>query len=77
MSDAIDMMDRWLASMYSDASLSIADAKPDDATDRCYSDTGQVIASGDGVWDGVWNGKENGKCMDAYPIFSPDMQDFW
>lgn len=68
--DAIGMLDRWLENMRSDPTLSAADAKPVQATDRCYSDTGNIIAGGENVWDGVWNGKKNGKCMDEYPIFS-------
>ena len=68
--EAIDVLERWLENMRSDSSLTVIDAKPAQATDRCYSDTGQIIASGENVWDGVWNGKENGECMDNYPIFS-------
>ncbi len=70
MGDAIAVLERWLENMRSDPSLTVVDAKPADATDRCYRDTGQVIANGENVWDGVWNGKRNGACMDAYPIFS-------
>ncbi|MDH3747373.1 MAG: DUF6351 family protein [Gammaproteobacteria bacterium] len=68
--DAFDLLDRWLENIRADASLSAADAKPVDATDRCYTDTGQLIASGDGVWDGIWNKKKDGECMKTYPIFS-------
>lgn len=68
--DALDVLEHWLENMRSDSSLTVADAKPAQATDRCYSDTGQIIASGENVWDGVWNGKENGECMDKFPIFS-------
>ena len=50
--------------------LEKGNARPADATDRCYSGTGELIASGDGVWDGAWNGKENGACMDVYPMYS-------
>jgi len=68
--DAIDVLERWLENMRSDSSLTVIDSKPAQATDRCYTDTGQIIASGENVWNGVWNGKENGECMDNYPIFS-------
>jgi len=68
--DAIDLLERWLENMRADASVSVVDARPADATDRCYSGTGELIASGDGVWDGAWNGKENGECMDVYPMYS-------
>jgi len=68
--DAIELLERWLETMRADASLSVVDARPADATDRCYSGTGELIASGDGVWDGAWNGKENGACMNVYPMYS-------
>jgi len=68
--DAIDVLENWLEKMQTDADLSVVDARPTDATDRCYSDTGQIIASGDAVWDGVWNGKRNGECMTEFPIYS-------
>ncbi len=70
LAEAFELLERWLENMRADASLSAVDAKPEDATDRCYSDSGQIIADGEGVWDGVWNDRENGPCMDAYPIFS-------
>ena len=69
-SEAIAVLEQWLDNMRSDESISIADARPADATDRCYTDTGELIASGDTVWDGAWNGEENGECMDAYPTYS-------
>lgn len=68
--DAIELLDRWLEKMRADASLSVVAARPADASDRCYSDTGQIIASGDTVWNGAWNGKQNGACMKVYPIYS-------
>ncbi|MGI9284763.1 MAG: DUF6351 family protein [Pseudomonadales bacterium] len=68
--DAFSVLESWLEKRRSNPKLSIADAKPANATDRCYTQTGQIIASGDAVWDGVWNGKPNGRCMDEYPIFS-------
>lgn len=70
LADAIEVMDQWLANMRQDSSLSVVDAKPAHASDRCYRDNGELIASGESVWDGVWNGKDNATCMDEYPIFS-------
>ncbi len=70
LSDAINVLEQWLENMQSDAGLSVADARPTDATDRCYRDTGQLFASGDAVWDGVWNRKRDGVCMTKYPIYS-------
>jgi hypothetical protein len=68
--DAFDVLEQWLENMQTDAKLSIAEARPSDATDRCYTDTGLLHASGEEVWDGVWNGKRDGACMAKYPIYS-------
>jgi hypothetical protein len=68
--DALGLLERWLENMRADENLTIADARPSDATDRCYDDTGQLLASGSTVWDGAWNGKDDGVCMQEYPIYS-------
>ena len=68
--DAFDVLEQWLANIHADAKLSIAEARPPDATDRCYGDSGEIFASGNAVWDGVWNGKRDGACMVQYPIYS-------
>ncbi len=68
--DALELLDHWIENMRADASLSVVEARPVDASDRCYSDNGQIIASGDAVWNGAWNGKENGECMSVYPMYS-------
>lgn len=69
-SDAIEMLDRWIMGMQRLRTVDATAAKPEDARDRCYSDGGGIIASGDDVWDGVWNGKPDGACMTVYPIYS-------
>jgi len=68
--DALHLLERWLENMRADESLTIADARPSDATDRCFDDTGQLLASGSTVWNGAWNGKDDGACMQHYPIYS-------
>ena len=68
--DAIVVLEHWLENMRSDAELSVVDARPAEATDRCYDDTGLVIASGDSVWSGAWNEKDDGECMKRYPVYS-------
>ena len=68
--DALEMLERWIDNVHADASLSVVEARPVDASDRCYTDSGQIIASGNAVWDGAWNGKENGECMNVYPNYS-------
>ncbi len=68
--DAFGVLEAWLENRQADESLSVVAAKPDNATDRCYSDTGELIASGTEVWNGAWNGQENGECMQVYPVYS-------
>ena len=69
-SDALQLMERWLDNMRANDSLAVVDAKPADASDRCYSAEGDVIAEGPGVWDGAWNGKDDGACTKSFPPFS-------
>ena len=68
--DALNLLERWLDNMRADAELSVVDAKPVDATDRCYAADGRLIAEGDTVWNGEWNDKVPGECMQAYPPYS-------
>jgi hypothetical protein len=67
--DALGLLERWLENMRADENLTVADARPGDATDRCYDDTGQLLASGSTVWDGAWNGKDDGACTQHYPTY--------
>lgn len=59
--EALDLIDRWLTRK------SQGLGAPEDATDRCYSADGALLASGSGVWDGSWNGKPEGACTRRYP----------
>jgi hypothetical protein len=68
--EALDLMERWLENLRADKELSVVEAKPNDAADRCYADDGQLIAEGDSVWDGDWNGKPAGACTRAFPPYS-------
>ena len=68
--DALRLLERWLDNMRADESLSVVDARPASATDRCYSDSGDLIASGSTVWNGAWNGKDDGECMQRFPTYS-------
>jgi hypothetical protein len=66
---ALQMMERWLDNLRADETLSVAAARPANATDRCYGSDGTLIAEGAGVWDGTWNGKAAGTCMQAFPVY--------
>ena len=68
--DALRLLERWLDNMRADESLNVVDARPADATDRCYSASGELIASGSTVWSGAWNAKDDGECMHRFPMYS-------
>lgn len=68
-SEALRTMERWLDNLRANESLSVANARPANATDRCYDSDGEVIADGDGVWDGEWNGRSPGACTRAFPPY--------
>lgn len=67
--EALAMMEQWLENLRADATLSVVDARPVDATDRCYAGDGELIAEGNGVWNGDWNGQPAGACTKAYPPY--------
>lgn len=64
------MLEQWLARQREDSTLSVAEARPAAATDRCYDGSGRLIASGPGAWDGAWNGRPEGACLAVYPPYS-------
>jgi hypothetical protein len=68
--DAFDILERWLRNLQEQPADGVLAAKPALASDRCYDEWGEVVASGDDVWDGAWNGRQDGDCMQRYPIFS-------
>ena len=47
------VMDEWVLNIQANPGLSVTDAKPDAAVDRCWNTDGTEIASGDDVWSGA------------------------
>lgn len=72
-SEALALIDNWLVKKKKLESQGVENAlvssKPDSAVDRCYDDSGKIIAEGQGVWNGRWNNRATGKCMKKYPIY--------
>ena len=72
--EALDLLERWLESMRANPGLSVVEARPVDASDRCYSEDGDVIASGADVWNGPWmddwHGSAEGACLQRFPMYS-------
>ncbi|WP_207060799.1 DUF6351 family protein [Motiliproteus sp. SC1-56] len=72
--DAFALIDRWLVRLKAMETPVVAEARPEEALDRCYDAQGIVIAQGQQVWDGAWNGRPTGPCMARYPIYSDSRQ---
>ncbi len=69
-SQALEAMTGWLDNQRTSGSKAPRQTRPDNLQDRCYDQSGQIIANGPDVWDGEWNNKKNGACMQHYPIYS-------
>ncbi|MEH6453642.1 MAG: DUF6351 family protein [Psychromonas sp.] len=72
---AYDVMDKWLTSInqlpeHMSYQQKVKIAKPIMAQDTCFSEDGNIIASGNGVFNGDWNQQENGTCTNLFPIYS-------
>lgn len=51
--DGFRIMDRWVLNLRANPGLSVAEAKPAGAVDRCWATDGTEIAQGDEVWSGA------------------------
>lgn len=71
---AFAVIERWMQERLANPELSAAQTRPGDATDRCYNQSGQLLAEGRAVWDGVWNGRTTGACADLYPQYRTSRQ---
>jgi hypothetical protein len=64
------VLDRWLENIKANPEKSVADNKPADAVDACFSTTGSLLAKGDDVWNGILDDGPNGTCTNAFPLNS-------
>jgi hypothetical protein len=67
---AFDTIALWVASLQADASLSVHEAKPAEAVDRCVDVDGTVIAAGDDVWDGILDDQPVGVCTSRFDRYT-------
>ncbi len=67
--EALTLLEAWVERREQHPEKDLLASKPEEGVDRCYSETGEVIAEGDHVWDGAWNGKPDGACMQVYPSY--------
>jgi hypothetical protein len=67
---AFEVIDTWMANLRADPRLTVAQAKPAGAVDRCFTANGTEIAAGSGVWDGVLDDRPAGACTEAFPLYT-------
>lgn len=72
--EALDIIDHWVQKIIEQPALGVAGNRPVEATDRCFDESGNVLAAGPEVWSGEWNHKPAGTCMQQYPIYSTPRQ---
>ncbi|WP_460236783.1 DUF6351 family protein [Aurantivibrio plasticivorans] len=66
---AFKSIDEWMTNLKRNPEAGVIANKPMSASDRCFDDTGEVIAAGRTVWDGDWNNRPKGRCMQVYPRY--------
>jgi hypothetical protein len=67
---AFEVIDEWMANIAAQPERSVARNKPDRAVDSCFDTSGNLIASGGGVWNGVLDDRSDGACTERFPIYS-------
>jgi hypothetical protein len=60
--EALAVMDEWMLKILANPDASVADNKPEGATDRCFDAGGNEIAAGPNVWNGILDDKPLGEC---------------
>ncbi|MFP4634351.1 MAG: DUF6351 family protein [Nitriliruptoraceae bacterium] len=69
-SQALHVMDEWMANIAEQPQQGVAGNRPDGAVDRCFDADGEPIAAGEGVWDGILDDGPEGACAEEFPIYS-------
>ena len=68
--EAFTAIDNWMQARLANPKLAAWQVKPNELTDTCFDEQGQVIAAGTKVWHGSWNQQPAGKCAQHFPPFS-------
>jgi hypothetical protein len=66
--EAFEVIDEWMANLRANPELGVAGNRPPRAVDRCFDNSGNEIASGDGVWAGILDAGPPGACTQLFPI---------
>ena len=64
--EALEVIDEWMANIRANPSGGAAGNKPPRATDRCFDENGNEIASGPNVWDGIIDQKPGVTCTTRF-----------
>ncbi len=67
---AFAVIDEWMANIRANPRRGVAGNKPAAAVDSCFDITGDLIASGDGVWDGILDDGPHGACAGSFETYS-------
>jgi hypothetical protein len=67
---ALAVIDDWMANIRSHPDRSVAQNKPADAVDACFTTSGELIAHGPDVWDGILDHRAPGPCTQRFPLHS-------
>ena len=68
--EALQVIDQWLANIRQHPDLTVAQNKPADAIDRCFTSQGDEIARGEHAWDGILDDNPAGDCTKSFPLHS-------
>ena len=68
--EALEVIDEWMHNVRMNPSGGVAGNKPPRATDRCFDEYGNEIASGPGVWNGIIDAKPAGACTEKFKTYS-------
>jgi hypothetical protein len=67
---AFEVIDEWMANIAAHPERTVAANRPARAVDSCFDTSGQLIASGSGVWAGVLDDAPDGACTQRFAIYS-------
>jgi hypothetical protein len=67
---AFEVIDEWMANIRANPTKSVAENRPMDAVDKCFTSSGAPIASGSDVWSGILDAGPKGACAQQFPLFS-------
>ena len=70
MHTAFDTIAEWMANLSADPALSVAEAAPAAAEDRCFAVDGALLAGGASVWNGILDEGPDGDCTDEFELFT-------